>query len=176
MSLQIKKVKLKNKDVKKIYIDSFPKKERMPFALMVLQTKITHTDFLAFYDKDILCGFIYMATNKNITFVMFFAVDKDIRAKGYGSKILNEIQTLYPDNKIIISIERCDVEAENIDDRIRRKKFYIKNGYIDTGYLIELSNIEQEIIIKNGEFNKEEFAEFFKKYSNGTMKPKIWKR
>lgn len=176
MGLEIKKVRLRNKDVKKIYMDSFPKEERMPFALMVLLTKITHTDFLAFYDKDILCGFIYMATIKNITFIMFFAVDKNIRSKGYGSQILNEVQILYPNNKIIISIERCDVESENIDDRIRRKNFYLKNGYIDTGYLMELSNTEQEVIIKNGEFVKEEFVNFFKEYSNGTMKPKIWKR
>lgn len=138
MNLEVKKVKLSNRDVKKIYVDSFPKEERMSFTMMVFLTKITHTDFMAFYDKDILCGFIYSATIKNMTFIMFFAVDKSIRSKGYGSKILEEMQRLYPNNKIVISIERCDVEAKNINDRIRRKNFYLKNGYIDTGYLIEL--------------------------------------
>lgn len=176
MSLEVKKVKLSNKDVKKIYVDSFPKEERMPFPMMVLLTKITHTDFLAFYDKGTLCGFIYSANIKNITFIMFFAVDKRIRSKGYGSKILEEMQRLYPDSKIVISIERCDVDAKNINDRIRRKNFYLKNGYIDTGYLIELSKIEQEIIIKNGIFDKDELYNFFVKYSNGTMKPRIWKK
>lgn len=107
---------------------------------------------------------------------MFLAVDKNIRSKGYGSKILEEMQSLYPSNKIIISIERCDVEATNINDRIRRKNFYLKNGYIDTEYLIELSKVEQEIIIKNGNFNKDEFYNFFVKYSNGTIKPRIWRK
>lgn len=176
MSLKVKKVKLSNKDVKKIYVDSFPKEERMPFLMMVLLTKITHTDFLAFYDKDTLCGFVYSATINNITFIMFLAVDKSIRSKGYGSKILEKMQNLYPNNKIVISIERCDVDAMNITDRIRRKKLYLKNGYIDTGYLIELSKIEQEIIIKNGTFDKYELYNFFIKYSNGTMKPRIWKK
>lgn len=176
MSLEVKKVKLLNKDVKKIFVDSFPKEERMPFSMMVLLTKFTHTDFLAFYDKNILCGFVYSAKINNITFIMFLAVDKSIRSKGYGSKILAEMQKIYPNNKIIISIERCDVEATNINDRIRRKNFYLKNGYIDTGYLIELSKIEQEIIIKNGTFDKDELYKFFVKYSNGTMKPRIWKK
>lgn len=176
MNLEIKKVKLSNKNVKKIYFDSFPKEERMSFLMMVLMTKITHTDFLAFYDKGKLCGFIYSATMENITFIMFLAVDKNIRSKGYGSKILEEIQRLYPNNKIIIPIERSDVEATNINDRIRRKNFYSKNGYIDTGYLIKLSKTEQEIIIKNGIFDKDELFNFFVKYSNGTMKPKIWKK
>ena len=176
MSLEIKKVKLSNKNVKKIYLEAFPKKERIPFFMMVLLTKITHTEFLAFYDKDLLCGFVYSATIGNITYIIFFAVDKDIRSKGYGSKILEEMQKLYPNNKIIITIERCDVEATDIDDRIRRKNFYLKNGYVDTGALIKLNKKEQEkeIIIKNGNLDKEELFNFFVKYTNGTMKPKIW--
>lgn len=176
MNLKIKKVKLSNKDVKRIYFDSFPKKERIPFPIMILLSKITHTDFLAFYDKNILSGFVYLSAIENITFIMFFTVDKNVRSKGYGSKILEEVQSLYPNNKIVISIERCDVEAPNLNDRIRRKKFYLKNGYIDTGYLIELSKIDQEIIIKNGTFDQNELLNFFVRYSNGTMKPRIWKR
>ncbi len=167
MSLEVKKVKFSNKNVKKIYVDSFPKEERMPFLMMLLLTKITQTDFLAFYDQKVLCGFVYAATIENIAFIMFLAVDQCIRSKGYGSKILEEMQKIYSNNKIIISIERCDVEARN---------FYLKNGYIDTGYLIELSKIEQEVLIKNGTFDKDELFEFFIKYSNGSTKPKIWKR
>ena len=176
MDLRAEKVKWKDKKVKEIYMDAFSKDERMPFVFMVMLSKTTNTDFLAFYDKEILCGFIYIATIDNLTFVMFFAVDKNIRSKGYGSAILSKVQSLYPDNKILISIERCDVDAENKNDRIRRKNFYIKNGYVDTGYLIELSKAEQEILIKNGVFDKAEFSLFFKKYSNGSMKPQIWKR
>lgn len=176
MNLERKKVKLSDKEVKKIYVDSFSKEERMPFALMLLLTKITRTEFLAFYDENILCGFIYMAAVSNITFIMFFAVDKRLHSKGYGSQILKEVQTIYPDNKIIVTIERCDVEAENIKDRIRRKNFYIKNGFTETGYFTELSKIEQEIIIRNGDFSSEEFSNFLREYSNGAMKAKIWKK
>lgn len=42
-------------------------------------------------------------------------------------------------------------------------------------YLVEFSNKKQEILIKNGEFNKNEFSTFFEKYSNGTMKHKIYR-
>lgn len=147
----------------------------MPFPMMVIMSKLYNTKFLGFYDNHIPCGFIYMAVKEDIIFIMFIAVDKNLRSKGYGSEILNEVQSLYPDSKIIISIERCDIGTENIDDRIRRKQFYIKNGYTDTGYFIKLSNIEQEILIKNGIFDKNEFSIFLKKYSNGSMKPKIWK-
>lgn len=175
MGLRVEKVTRKNKKVKEVYMDSFPKKERMPYLMMLLMAKKEDTNFLAFYDEDVFCGFVYMARSNNIIFVMFLAVDRNIRSKGYGSKILNEIFSLYPNDKIIISIERCDVDAEDIDIRLRRKDFYLRNGFIESGYLIELEHIKQEIIVKNGQFDKDEFSSFLKKYSNGVMKPPIWK-
>lgn len=176
MDLRVEPITGKNKkQIKKIYLSSFLKEDRMPFGLMRIMAKMNNTDFVSFYDNDILCGFAYMAIVENLVFVMFFAVDENLRSKGYGSRILEKIQSLYPDNKIIVSIERCDEAAEDIEERIRRKNFYLKNEYIETGYLIELSKKKQEILIKNGIFDEDEFTLFFKKYSNGSMKPKIFK-
>ncbi len=94
----------------------------------------------------------------------------------------------------MVSIEHCDDSAVlGLTDRIRRKRFYQKNGYTDigylielaktqeeilikNGYLIELAKTQEEILIKNGVFDQEEFSGFFKKYSDGSMKSKIWKK
>ena len=85
-----------------------------------------------------------------------------------------EIKNRYPDKKIIISIEPCDDSAPDIELRKRRKEFYKRNGYNETGYMIKLSGVIQEIIITNGDFDKKEFLLFFILYSNGTVWPKIW--
>lgn len=174
--MKVKKVKLTSSDVKGIYFDSFPKNERMPFPMMVAMSKLWNTDFLGFYDGQYICGFVYLAHNRKIVFVMFLAVDKTLRSKGYGSAILQEIQNKYPDKKIIISIEPCDKNSPDTELRTRRKDFYIRNGYKETGYMMKLSGIVQEIIITNGEFNKTQFRAFFALYSNGTMWPRIWKQ
>ena len=174
--MNVKKVKLGHSDVKRIYFESFPKSERMPFPLMVAMSKLWNTDFLGFYEKDTLCGFIYLAHNRKIVFVMFFAVDAALRSKGFGSAILQEIQKKYPTKKIIISIEPCDETAPDIEIRKKRKAFYLRNGYKETGYMIKLAGVVQEIIIANGEFNKSQFKRFFVLYSNGTMWPRIWKQ
>ena len=107
---------------------------------------------------------------------MFFAVDAALRSKGFGSAILQEIQKKYPTKKIIISIEPCDETAPDIEIRKKRKVFYLRNGYKETGYMIKLAGVVQEIIIANGEFNKSQFKRFFVLYSNGTMWPRIWKQ
>ena len=172
MQLDITKVKLRSRDIKRIYFDAFPKNERMPFFMMVLMSKLWNTQFLSFYDGDIPCGFIYFAVNRKMIFIMFLAVDESLRTKGYGSAILKEIKNRYPDK--MVSIEPCDDSAPDIEVRKRRKAFYRKNGYGETGYMIKLSGVVQEIMITNGDFDKKEFLLFFIFYSNGTVWPKIW--
>lgn len=174
--MEVRKVRSSSSDVKNIYFESFPKNERMPFLMMVAMSKLWNTDFLSFYDDDKLCGFVYLAHNRKIVFVMFLAVDKTLRSKGYGSAILQEIQNRYPNKKIIISIEPCDDNAPDIELRTRRKDFYMRNGYEETGYRMKLNGVAQEIIIRNGEFDKKQFHTFFLLYSNGTIWPKIWKQ
>lgn len=176
MQIRVEKVKLHSENVKRIYFEAFPKKERMPFPMMVAMSKLWNTQFFAFYDGDTLCGFVYLAQNSKLVFVMFFAVDQSLRSKGYGSAILHEIQKMYPNKKIIISIEPCDEKASDIELRKRRKAFYMRNGYKETGYMMKLNGVIQEIIIINGEFVKKEFLLFFAFYSNGTVWPKIWKQ
>ena len=174
MQLGIKSVKLSDRDIKRIYFDAFPKSERMPFLMMVAMSKLWNTQFFGFYNGDTPCGFVYFALNSKMVFVMFFAVDESFRSKGYGSAILMEIKNRYPDKKIIVTIEPCDDNAPDIETRKRRKAFYRRNGYRETGYMIKLNGVVQEIIITNGEFDKREFLLFFVLYSNGTVWPKIW--
>lgn len=163
------------KEIKEIYLSSFPKEERMPFVLMLLMSCLWNTQFLAFYDDKTLCGLVYMANLGKQTFIMFIAVDANLRSKGYGSRILKEIQLLYPENMIIVSIEPCMEPVENMEQRIRRKNFYIHNGYRETGYWMKLAGQEQEILVKNGDFDKGKFIAFFMLHSCCTMVPKIWK-
>lgn len=176
MQIRMEKVRLNNTDIKRIYFEAFPKEERMPFPMMVAMSKLWNTQFFGFYDGDIPCGFIYLVSIGKIVFVMFFAVDRRLRSKGYGSSILQQIKNEYPDKKIIISIEPCDSGASDIELRKRRKAFYMKNGYKETGYMMKLNGVEQEILITNGTFVKGEFRVFFALYSNGIMYPKIWKQ
>ena len=176
MKLCIKKVRLCDRDIKRIYFDAFPKNERMPFFMMVGMSKLWNTQFLGFYDGDIPCGFAYFAINRKIVFIMFLAVEGSLRSKKYGSAILTEIRNRYPNKKLIVSIEPCEEAAPDIEVRKKRKEFYRRNGYCETGYQIKLSGVVQDVLIANGEFEKNEFRLFFILYSNGTVWPKIWRK
>lgn len=176
MQIRTQRVKLSSKDIKRIYFEAFPKNERMPFLMMVAMSKLWNTQFFGFYDGDTPCGLIYLASNSKIVFVMFFAVNQCLRSKGYGSSILQQIEKMYSNKKIIISIEPCDDNDPDIALRRRRKSFYMRNGYQETGYMMKLGGMEQEIIITNGAFVKSELRLFFIFYSFGSMYPNIWKQ
>ena len=176
MEIRDKKVKWNSADIKRIYFEAFPKKERMPFPMMVAMSNLWNTQFLSFYDGGTLCGFAYLAFNRKIVFIMFLAVDKSLRSKGYGSAILGKISEKHPNKKIIVSIEPCDEASSDIALRRRRKAFYMRNGYEETGYMVKLNGVVQEIMITNGTFIKQEFRSFFAFYSNGAIWPKIWKQ
>ena len=173
--MRIQKVTFSSKAIRMMYQESFPPNERMSFPLMVAMSKLWNTDFLSFYDGDIPCGLIYLAHNGKLVFIMFLAVQETLRSKGYGSAILKEVGKNYPDKKIIVSIESCDALSPDLALREKRKAFYRKNGFKDTGHRMKLSGAEQEILIYNGEFDKSEFRLFFVLYSNGTVWPKIWR-
>jgi GNAT superfamily N-acetyltransferase len=176
MKLRVEPVtQVNRRKIKEIYLSSFKKEERMPFWLMLIMAKMKTTEFLSFYDGDTLCGFVYYAGFDDLIYVLYFAVDSNLRSKGYGSQVLSEIESLNPGKKLVLSIERCDIDVHDIENRQRRKRFYLKNGYVDTGYMIELAKIKQEVLVKHGTFDADEFTEFFRKYSNGMMKTKIWK-
>ena len=172
--MKIQKVRLFDKEIKQIYFDSFPQNERMSFPLMIAMSKLWNTQFLSFYDGNLPCGLIYLAVNRKLVFIMFLAVDKGLRSKGYGSAILQEMQRKYPHKKIIVSIEPCAEEFPDIEIRQKRKDFYLRNGFKETFYRMRLNGVEQEILITNGVFSKREFQCFFALYSNFTMYPKIW--
>lgn len=178
MNLKTEKVlfsKRKN-EIKRIYFSAFEKKERMPFTLMMSMSILWNTEFLAFYDNEILCGFIYLATIGRQSFVMFFAVDESLRGKGYGSEILDIVSKRHKNNKIILSIEPLDTNAKDYEMRVRRKGFYLRAGFVDSNYYMKLNGVTQEVLVKNGQFNKNAFIAFFMLYSNLTVIPKVWKK
>ncbi|PWL40968.1 MAG: hypothetical protein DBY45_10815 [Clostridiales bacterium] len=177
MDLRAKKAaKRENKQkIKAIYHASFSREDRMPFWMMMAMSHLWNTEFLAFYDGDTLCGFVYLATVRKLSFIMFLAVEETLRSKGYGGAILQKVQAMHPDSKVIVSIEPCGEIAKDLAQRIRRKNFYLRNGYAETGYYIKLGGKTQELLVRNGTFSKREFSLFFLLYSNFTMFPKISK-
>lgn len=121
--------KLNRKGLKEIYKEAFPREEKIPFWMLKMLARGSRGEFYGVYDQDELAGLVYNVHYKDIIYISYLAVDDTKRGSGYGSRILQTIQKKYSDSRIFLCIEEMDPNAENYEQRVRRKAFYESNGF-----------------------------------------------
>ena len=160
---------------KQLYQSAFPKEEQVPFLLLRLLTLIKGVELTCYSENGQFCGFTYTVTEGNVVFVLFFAVNAELRGKGYGTAILAYLKAQNPNRSIILNVEPLDIEAENAEERIRRMRFYEKNGFFDTGYDIEEIGGTFRVLATKKEIDMNAYLRVFRKMSFGLWKPKWMK-
>lgn len=134
------------KQVKNLYISSFPKEERAPFGLMKIYARRKSTDFYCIYDNEIFVGLTYILHDDTIAYVSYLAINSELRGQGYGSKVLSYLKDKYKGKKIILAIEPVTPDSNNYEERVNRKKFYNKNGFYEMNFNIFEMGEEFEIL------------------------------
>ena len=137
MKLRVKKVGLffpDNAKLKAIFEEAFPAQERFPYGLMVGLGCSPGGEFLAYYDGDELVGMTYNLVLGDMVFIFYLAVSSKWRGQGYGSAILSQTVRLYPGKHICLDMEALLPDAPNYEQRLRRSRFYLSNGFHDAKY------------------------------------------
>jgi GNAT superfamily N-acetyltransferase len=132
--------------VKDIYLEAFPKSERKPFFLLKHSVKSGKAELFTASEGEQLMGFVVVIPYRNMVMVDYLAVNGKVRSKGTGSQILAEICRRFQDKKIVLLIEQPDDRADNCEQRIARKRFYLKNGFTPSGIVITGSSGRMEIL------------------------------
>ena len=145
------------KEIKEIYMEAFPKAERKPFFTVRRSVNKGKSLLLTAMENEVLQGFVMAIPYKNMVMVDYLAVSSKIRSRGIGSKILQEICRRFPDQKIVLLIERLDDTAENKDQRIARRKFYFKNGFTSSNIYITGRSGNMEVLNFGGTVSVQEY-------------------
>lgn len=143
-----------------LYRRSFPPNERMPLRGM-LADQSGAGEVLAALDGDIFIGMAVLLTWQDITHILYFAVEETHRDKGYGSRILREVQSRYPKHRIIADVEEPFPGADNVEQRERRIAFYRKNGYELTEVRYRWAGERYLILAAGGSVSEDEFWDFW---------------
>lgn len=149
---------LEYKKFNHLYHTAFPKEERIPIKFLMSHKE---SELIACYDGEIFCGFYSTLTFGDITHILFLAIFDELRDQGYGSLLLGMISKRYKNNRIILDIESEVPDAPNYEQRVRRKAFYVKNGYIESGIEYDWRGVPYKILIKNGSISEQEFDAFW---------------
>lgn len=115
--------------VKALYKTAFPEVERLPLTWMDNLAQTGQADFQAYFDGPTFCGFSYSLKSETCYYLLFLAVAKYQRSKGYGSAILTEVAQEAGGRTRILVIEPLDQSATNYGQRLRWLAFYQSNAY-----------------------------------------------
>ncbi len=137
--------------------EAFPPEEYLSPADLIQMAESGQVEFMAIYDQDTFVGFIVVCVFECLCYLFFLAICPELRAQGYGGKILRLLESQYPGKQQVVDFEREDSFAPNNNQRTKRKAFYMRNGYRETNKFISYRGVDYEIVCKCTDFNFEVF-------------------
>ena len=158
--MEFRKIKGNNncEDVIKLYIDSFPEAERVPFDDLFTGV-FAPFEFVCLYDGDKIVGMLHYNNADNFVHCNYLAVSKEYQDQGNGSRILSWVKENYPGKSLVVDIEELDDTADNRENRIRRKSFYERNGFVQGDYVFDWEGVFMTYM-HCGDVDAEEFMSY----------------
>lgn len=174
MNLEVRIVNKKDKDfkeIKKIYKQSFLKEERIIMPYLFYLCKKENASFWAYYIDNNLCGMSYILTDNDFAFIFYLAIKEEYQNQGIGSKIIDSIKKVFNNKTITIN---CLISKKELF--LKRKKFYKKNGFIDTNYILSDKNNKYNVYANNRVLAFGKYKDFLKKLSLGVYNLDLTKK
>lgn len=149
--------------IKKLYMQAFPVSERKPFFIIKRQHKKGLSDVLLVEDKGEFAGLAITMNGSDIVLLDYYAIDESKRDKGYGSAALKLLQERYSAYRFFLETEILDENADNAEERKRRKEFYLRNGMRELNIYVKLFGVDMELLGYNGAVTFEEYRNLYAK-------------
>ena len=152
--------------IEQLYCDAFLPDARTPLKKLLHFAEKGTTRFLGWYDEDSLAGFSYTLCKDGLLFVAYLAVNGAVQSKGYGSRILQQLEEDNPHCALVLEVETTDGEHENSEQRARRTAFYLKNGFMHAGFKVLDTGITYDVLVKDGNCTPAQLAALYEYFSD----------
>lgn len=137
--------------------EAFPPEEYLAPSELVRMAQAENFDFLALVDGESFVGFMVVQTYNNMAYLFFLAIDAACRSQGCGGRAIEALKAAYPDKLHTVDFEMPDAAAPNAVQRERRRSFYLKNGYKETGLFLSYLGVDYEVFCMGDAFDADEF-------------------
>lgn len=141
-----------DEEYKKLF-NEFPPEEIFPFENIVLACKNNNYKILKFFIDELLLGTVFMVLLKDSKYIVinYFYIEKKLRGRGYGHKIINILKKQYADyNGIIVEVEPF-FTTHLTDNKKRRIEFYIDLKFKPLNYKYKImqtgKNTYQDLLL-----------------------------
>ena len=93
-------------------------------------------------------GIIYLVDFDDQAFILYLAIDTNMRGNGLGKSTINALKSRFKDGFILES-ESILIDSDNPKQRNARYRFYTNNGMIDTDLASKDSDDEFHLLTSN---------------------------
>lgn len=160
MPLNVEKINAESVFLKRtteLIKEAFPHDEYLTEELLLKLSAKEGFDYWALLDEDKYVGFMVIKTYENMAFLFYFAIEKPHRSNGYGTRAIKTLKSLYPKKIQTVDLEKQDDSADNSEQRERRRDFYFRNGYKETGNFVSYFGSDYEVLSMDEGFEIETF-------------------
>ena len=149
IALTTKQITADNADqqIRQLYETAFPEDEQIPWKDLMRLIGEMPLDFTAYYDGETFIGFTIVYPRKQFNWFWYFAVQEDLRGKGYGQQILTQLIVKYKGQTCVLDMESPTQVCENIVQRRRRHAFYLRSSFRDTNVYRTYNDITMTIMM-----------------------------
>lgn len=155
--------------------EAFPPEEYLAPEKLVEMARSENFDFWALMDEQNFVGFMVVQLYKELSYLFFLAVDPSCRSKGYGGRAIETLKTLYPQKQQVVDFEMLDASAPNKMQREKRRNFYLRNGYQETGLFLSYLGVDYEVFCMDTAFDVELFQEMMSTLNIDGFNPRYFK-
>lgn len=149
--------------VETLYLAAFPENERKPFPMIREKHCQRVTDVWMIEEKGEFSGFAVTMNGEDLVLLDYFAICGEKRGQGLGGRSLRALQEKYRGKRFFLEVESLKVLADNIEERRRRKQFYLNNGMKELGVYAKLFGVEFELLGFDCEVTFEEYFSLYDK-------------
>lgn len=132
--------------IKKLYHEAFPANEKKPFWMIRMKHYQNAADVWVLEESDEFAGLAITMNGADLVLLDYFAVVKEKRSGGIGSKAISMLQQKYGMRRFFLEIESVEDASGNREERLRRKKFYLDNGMGELGVRVTLFGVDMELL------------------------------
>ena len=98
---------------------------------------------------------------KDMALLDYFAIAKEQRGSGVGTKALKYLQTYYEGKRFLLEIEDAKIECDNTEERIHRRAFYLRNGMQVMPFKVDLFGVVMEVLTYKAGLLPEEYMRLY---------------
>lgn len=164
------------KEINDLALEAFPVEEYLSPDKLVDMSKDECFNFYYLCDDNTFIGFVALQIYKDLCYLFFLAVSKNNRNKGYGSKIIKLIKEKFSNKTHIVDFEMLDIKSNNFNQRIKRREFYLKNGYKETGLFLSYLGVDYEVFCSKENFDEKSFIELMKHINVEGFNPRYFRK